>query len=208
MSSKLKQMKREKELRGDGILDDISSTLKKSKLLSKVSEVLAPAAGGALGGLVTANPLGAAAGIASGGALTEWLKSQGYGESMTGKGYSPQPLQLGKGYEVPNKPHPYSPTPQGSIGAQSSTLQMGGSMFSSTSASNTANGQGLGMPNPQQLEQNQKGFNKIFSYIGTYQPSLPALEHTYKHSSMMGMGSLSGGLGQEGWISSNANIEL
>lgn len=206
----MKHMKKMEDLQGAGLLEDISSNLKKSKLLSKVSEVLAPAAGGALGGLVTANPLGAASGIAAGGALTEWLKSQGYGESMSGEGYSPQPLQLGKGKVpmVPEKLHPYSPTPQGSIGAQSSTLQMGGSMYSATSASNTANGASISRPYPQLLEQNQRGFNKIFAFNGEYQPSAPALEHTYKHTNMMGSGSLSGGIGQENYISSSANIEL
>lgn len=99
-------------MKGDGVIEDIGKFfadpkvknviggvdkfLKQSKIVSKVGQVLLPAAGGALGGLVTANPLGAATGVAGGTALNDFLKAQGYGK-MKGKGYSTKPLMLGSG---------------------------------------------------------------------------------------------------------------
>lgn len=68
-----------KKQKGNGFLEDVDKFLKQSKILSTVGNVLLPAAGGALGGLVTANPLGATAGGALGTSANQWLKSQGYG---------------------------------------------------------------------------------------------------------------------------------
>jgi hypothetical protein len=79
-----------------GAIGGIDKFLKQSKLASKVGQVLLPAAGGALAGLATANPLGAAAGGAAGLALNDFLKAQGYGK-MKGKGYINRLSQLGSG---------------------------------------------------------------------------------------------------------------
>jgi len=102
-----------KRMKGDGVIEDIGKFfadpkvknaigtvdkfLKQSKIVSKVGQVLLPAAGGALAGLATANPLGVPAGAAGGLALNDFLKAQGYGK-MKGKGYSTKPLMLGSGY--------------------------------------------------------------------------------------------------------------
>jgi hypothetical protein len=88
--------KRITKLKGDGIFEDVNKFLKQSKLASKVGEVLLPVAGGALGGLFTANPLGSVAGTAGGLALNDFLKAQGYGK-MKGRGYTNKPLMLGSG---------------------------------------------------------------------------------------------------------------
>jgi hypothetical protein len=77
-------------MRGRGILEDVNKFLKQSKLLSNVGQVVLPVAGGALAGLLTANPIAAAAGGAVGASANQFLKSQGYG-------YSTRPLMLGSG---------------------------------------------------------------------------------------------------------------
>lgn len=72
-------------MRGGSLWDGFVKFLKDSKLLSNVSGVLLPAAGGALGGtLGTAfSPVGTATGTALGAAAgksaADWIKSQGFG---------------------------------------------------------------------------------------------------------------------------------
>lgn len=89
-----------KRMKGDGVIEDIIGNvdkfLKQSKILSNVGQVLLPAAGGALAGLATVNPLAGAAGAAGGSALNNYLKAQGYGK-MKGRGYIHKPLMLGSG---------------------------------------------------------------------------------------------------------------
>ena len=83
-----------------GSWDDFVQWLKDSKIVSKVGSVLLPAAGGALAGLFTANPLGLAAGAAAGEAGAEWLKSQGFGRcrcgGASGLAISPPGTRLGQ----------------------------------------------------------------------------------------------------------------
>jgi len=93
-------------MKGDGVFEDIIGNvdkfLKQSKLISNVGQVLLPAAGGALAGLASVNPLGLSAGAAGGLALNNYLKAQGYGKmngcgKMKGCGYVNKPLMLGSG---------------------------------------------------------------------------------------------------------------
>ena len=89
-----------KRMKGDGVIEDIFGNvdkfLKQSKLISNVGQVLLPAAGSALAGLATVNPLALPAGAAGGLALNNYLKAQGYGK-MKGCGYTNKPLMLGSG---------------------------------------------------------------------------------------------------------------
>ena len=71
-----------RKMKGSGIFDGFVDFLKRSKILSKVGDVLLPVAGGLAAGLFTANPLGAAAGAAAGSSASEYLKSQGFGRRM------------------------------------------------------------------------------------------------------------------------------
>lgn len=68
-----------RKMKGMGIFDGFIQFLKDSKILSKVGDVLLPVAGAALGGLFTANPLGAVSGAAVGSSANEFLKSKGFG---------------------------------------------------------------------------------------------------------------------------------
>lgn len=70
---------RRKKMKGAGIFDGFVKFLKDSKILSKIGDVLLPVGGAALAGLLSANPLGAAAGAAAGSSASEYLKSQGFG---------------------------------------------------------------------------------------------------------------------------------
>jgi hypothetical protein len=70
---------RGRKIKGAGIFDGFVKFLKDSKILSKVGDVLLPALGGLTAGLLTANPLGIAAGAAAGSAGSEFLKSKGFG---------------------------------------------------------------------------------------------------------------------------------
>jgi hypothetical protein len=72
------------KMRGTGIFDSFVQFLRDSKVLSTVGNVLLPVAGAALGGLVSANPLVAAAAGAAGVSANQWLKSQGFGSKMRG----------------------------------------------------------------------------------------------------------------------------
>jgi hypothetical protein len=65
---------------------DINQFLKDSKIVSKIANVVLPVVAGLGAGLLTANPVGIAAGAAAGSAGAEWLKSQGYGSKMSMKG--------------------------------------------------------------------------------------------------------------------------
>lgn len=132
-----------KRMKGDGVIEDIGKFfadpkvknviggvdkfLKQSKIASKVGQVLLPAAGGALGGLVTANPLGAAAGGAAGLALNDFLKAQGYGK-IKGKGYSTKPLMLGSGYTYAYN-GTYQPIPKTQMGSGTGAYGMISSEF-------------------------------------------------------------------------------
>jgi hypothetical protein len=79
-----------------GAIGNVDKFLKQSKIVSKVGQVLLPAAGSALAGLVTANPLAVPAGAAGGLAVNDFLKAQGYGK-MKGRGYINRLSQLGSG---------------------------------------------------------------------------------------------------------------
>lgn len=111
--------------RGDGWWEDswgnVNKFLKDSKILSTVGNVVLPAAGGALAGLVTANPLAAAAGGALGTSANQWLKSQGYG-------YSTKPLMLGSGYTYAYNGI-YQPIPKTQIGTGGTAYGMVASEF-------------------------------------------------------------------------------
>jgi hypothetical protein len=74
---------RGRKMKGAGIFDGFVKFLKDSKILSKVGDVLLPVAGGLAAGLFTANPLGAAAGAAAGSAGAEYLRSQGFGSTLS-----------------------------------------------------------------------------------------------------------------------------
>jgi len=77
---------RGRKMKGNGLWDNFVSFLKNSKILSKVGDVLLPVGGAALAGLLTANPLGAAAGAATGSSAAEFIRSQGFGKH-TGMGH-------------------------------------------------------------------------------------------------------------------------
>lgn len=68
------------KLKGRGLWDNFNKFLKDSKIISTVGKVVLPAAGAALAGLVTANPLAAGAAGAVGSAGANWIASQGYGQ--------------------------------------------------------------------------------------------------------------------------------
>lgn len=68
-----------RKMKGTGIFDGFVKFLKDSKILSKVGDVLLPVGGAALASLLTANPLGLAAGSAAGSSGAEWIRSQGFG---------------------------------------------------------------------------------------------------------------------------------
>lgn len=67
------------KMKGGSLFDGFVQFLKDSKILSTVGNVILPVAGAALGGLVSANPLVAAASGAAGVSANQWLKSQGFG---------------------------------------------------------------------------------------------------------------------------------
>lgn len=71
-------------MKGTGLFDSFISFLRSSKILSNVGGVLLPALGGLASGLLTANPLGIAAGAAAGSSANEFLKSKGFGKKMRG----------------------------------------------------------------------------------------------------------------------------
>lgn len=83
----MKKMSGKGKMKGMG-WSDFVNWLKDTKIISKVGSVLLPAAGGALAGLLTANPLGLASGAAVGEAGAEWIKSQGFGKRRSCGGTS------------------------------------------------------------------------------------------------------------------------
>jgi hypothetical protein len=75
-----------KKMVGKGVFDGFIDFLKKSKVISKIGDVILPVAGGALAGLLTANPLAAGVGAATGSAANEFIKSQGFGKRKRRRG--------------------------------------------------------------------------------------------------------------------------
>ena len=127
-----------KRMRGDGVIEDIIGNvdkfLKQSKIISNVGQVLLPATASALAGLATANPLGLSAGAASGLALNNYLKAQGYGKygKMKGCGYTNKPLMLGSGMtyayngtyqQVPGTMRGNGGTPYGMVSSEFGKIQ-------------------------------------------------------------------------------------
>ena len=69
---------------GAGFFDGINDFLKSTKILSGISSVLAPIAGGIAGTFLAGGPgVGTAIGTAVGSSATEGLKSLGYGQHST-----------------------------------------------------------------------------------------------------------------------------
>lgn len=65
---------------------DINQFLKDSKIVSNVAAYALPILGAMGGALLTANPLGATAGGIAGKSTADYIRSQGYGMKMKGKG--------------------------------------------------------------------------------------------------------------------------
>lgn len=80
-----KHQKGSGRMSGTGVWDGFVRFLKDSKIISTVGKVVLPAAGAALAGLVTANPLAAGAAGAVGSAGANWIASQGFGKKRKGK---------------------------------------------------------------------------------------------------------------------------
>lgn len=87
---KKKQMGKGKRMKGNGLWDDFTDFLKRSKLISNVSSVALPLATGALGGFLgsaftpVGSVTGASLGASVGKSAADYVKSLGYGKMRGG----------------------------------------------------------------------------------------------------------------------------